>query len=153
MDAATWIMYRQQSEASRAGEDELRPFGKDTAHALARRATKALGSDAASVQPNEAGVVVHYAMGVLPALLYAGQRHRRPWLRRGRGALYGFALYVVNDVMATRALGIAAPQTAYPWQAHARGIVGHVVLGIGIDAWLNALEDAASSGPEEPSPR
>jgi hypothetical protein len=141
MDAVTWVMYRQQSEASLAREGELRPLGgKDTAHALARRMALAVGSDVAAQQPNAAGVVVHHAMGVLPSMLYAKLRDRYPALRRGYGALYGFSLYVVNDLAATRLLGIASKQTAYPWQAHARGIVGHVVLGVGIETWLNALD-------------
>lgn len=129
VDVVTWSMYRQQSSESLEREGQLRTFGMDTAHALARRVTKALGSDAASHQPNAAGVV-HYGMGMLPAVVYAAQRGKHPGLRRARGALYGVGLYVVNDLVATRLLRIAAPQTAYPWQAHARGVVGHVVLGM-----------------------
>ncbi len=38
-------------------------------------------------------------------------------------------------------LGIAGPQRAYPWQAHARGVIGHVVLGMVTEATLTAVED------------
>lgn len=107
---------------------------------LCGKAMKAVGSDAGAEQPTAGGLVVHYAMGVLPAMLYARLRTRHPALRRGRGALYGFVLYLVDDLVAARVLAIASPQSAYPWQAHAREIVGRVVLGIGIEGWLEALE-------------
>jgi uncharacterized membrane protein YagU involved in acid resistance len=77
---------------------------------------------------------------MLPGAVYAQQRQRHRWLRAGRGALYGAGLYVVNDLLASRLLGIAGPQRDYPWQAHARGLVGHVVLGMVTEATLNAVE-------------
>ena len=140
MDVVTWVLYRRESETGLLREKLLRPYGKDTAHALVRRVAKAVGSDAGSSEPNGAGIAVHYGLGMAPGALYAEQRRRRPWLRSGRGALYGLGLYLANDLLAARLLGLAAPQGRYPWQAHARGVVGHVVLGVVTDATLNAIE-------------
>lgn len=145
MDALTWLLYGRESRLDLLREKRLRPYGKDTAHALVRKASRGLGSDAGSSEPNGAGIAVHYALGMAPGALYAEQRRRRPWLRRGSGALYGVALYLANDLLATRLLGIAGPQGKYPWQAHARGIVGHIVLGVVTEAALNAVEDAQST--------
>lgn len=140
MDAVTWLLYRRESKVDLLREKQVRPYGKDTAHALVRRVTKPVGSDAGSSEPNGAGIAVHYGLGMVPGSLYAGQRREWPWLRSGGGALYGFGLYVVNDLLASRLLRIAGPQGRYPWQAHARGVFGHVVLGVVTEATLNAIE-------------
>jgi hypothetical protein len=48
---------------------------------------------------------------------------------------------VLNDEIASRLLRVAGPQRDYPWQAHLRGLVGHVVLGMVTEATLNAIKD------------
>ena len=145
MDVVTWALYRRENRLDLLREKQLRSYGKDTAHALVRRVTRAVGSDAGRSQPNGAGIAVHYALGMAPGALYARQRQRRPWLRSGRGAVYGLALYLANDLLAARLLGIAGPQGQYPWQAHARGIIGHLLLGMVTEATLNAIEDPQHS--------
>ncbi len=142
MDVATWLLYRRDSRLDLLREMRLRPCGKDTAHALMRRVTDAAGSDAGSSQPNGAGIAVHYGLRMRPGGLYPRQKH--PWRRAGRGAGYGLALYVVNDLLTPRLLGIAGPQRDNPWQAHARGVVGHVVPGIVTEATLNTVEGQSS---------
>ncbi len=141
MDVVTWLMYRREDPADLSREQRARAFGQDTAHALVRRVAEAVGSDAGAEQPNGAGIAVHYGLGMGPGALYAEQRRKHPWLRAGRGALYGFGLFVVNDEIAAPLLGIAGPPGAYPWQAHVRGLIGHVVLGMVTEATLNAIED------------
>ncbi len=140
MDVATWLLYRRQSTADLARENRARTSGKDPAHALVQKLAEAAGSDADAQQPNGAGIAVHYGLGMGPGALYAHRRRQYPWLRAGRGAGYGFALYLLNDVLVARLLGISGPQRAYPWQSHARGVVGHVVLGVVTEAMLNAVE-------------
>jgi uncharacterized membrane protein YagU involved in acid resistance len=145
MDVVTWLLYRRESRLDSLREKHLRPYGKDPAHALVRRVADAADSDAGSSGPNGAGIAVHYGLGMGPGALYAHRRRQYPWLRVGRGAGYGLALYLLNDLLAARLLGIAGPQRAYPWQAHARGVVGHVVLGMVTEATLNAVEDGVTS--------
>ena len=41
---------------------------------------------------------------------------------------------------ACRALGIARPPRAYPWQAHLRGLAGDLALGLATHVALSALE-------------
>ena len=146
MDVATWLLYRRENKVDLLREKRLRPYGKDTAHALVRKISRSVGSDAGSSEPNGAGIAVHYALGMGPGALYAQARRLRPWLRRGNGALYGAALYLANDMLVARLLGVAGPQGRYPWQAHARGIVGHVVLGVVTEATLKAMDDAQQAG-------
>ncbi len=81
------------------------------------------------------------ASGLGPGALYAHRRRQYPWLGTGRGALYGLGLFVVNDELGTRLLGIAGRQRSYPWRSDVRGLIGHVVLGVVTEATLNAMDD------------
>jgi hypothetical protein len=90
MDVATWLMYRKQNRRDLLREKRLRPYGKDTAHALVRCVAEAAASDAGSSEPNGPGIAVHYGLGMVPGAVYAGQRRRHPSVRSGRGAAYGW---------------------------------------------------------------
>lgn len=80
-----------------------------------------------------------------PGALYPVLRRRLPWLRAGCGTVYGLALFVVNDEIAGRLLGIMGPERNYPWRTHLRGLLGHVVLGVVTEMTLNVLEEQSSS--------
>ena len=80
--------------------------------------------------------VVHYGLGVGPAVLYALLRRRVPLLGAGRGVVYGLLLFGINDELLNTALGFAGPPDAYPASAHVRGLVGHVTLGVATDLAL-----------------
>lgn len=141
MDVVTWWLYRREDPRALAQEHRTRPMGKDSAHAAARKLARLVGSDAARQEPNAGGLFIHYMLGIAPAQAYANQRSQRPWLRAGRGSLYGSMLYVGNDLVAGRLVGIVGPQRKYPVQAHLRGIVGHVVLGVVTELVLEALDE------------
>lgn len=141
MDVATWALYRQQSSESLEQEARTRVYGKDTAHAAARHLARAAGSDAAQDEPNAAGVFIHYQLGIVPGVVYARVRETYPWATAGKGALWGALLYVTNDLLAGRLLRLTGPQRDYPWQTHLRGLVGHIVLGVGTHLTLEALEE------------
>lgn len=70
-------------------------------------------------------------------------RNRLGALGAGRGLAYGLGLFVVQDELANWLLGTSGPPTAYPWQAHARSIVGHTALGVATDLTLDALDRVA----------
>jgi len=57
--------------------------------------------------------------------------------------MYRGTLFVMNDEIANRVLRLSGPQRDYPWQAHLRGLVGHVVLGVVTEVTLNLLEEQA----------
>jgi hypothetical protein len=40
-------------------------------------------------------------------------------------------------------VGFAEPPQAYPWQAHARGFVGHLAFGLAADTVLDVLDAVA----------
>ncbi len=110
------------------------------AHVAANKMARAVGTELSSKQPHPAGIAVHYALGIIPGALYGPLRHRVTGLRVGRGLVYGFGLFLVNDELLNPLLGLASGPTAYPWQAHARGLVSHLVLGVATDVGIDALD-------------
>ncbi len=76
-------------------------------------------------------------------MLYAPLRRRIEGLDAGRGLLYGLGLFLLVDEGVVPALGLGAGPTEYPWQAHARGLVTHLVLGLVTDTVLDVLDQVA----------
>jgi hypothetical protein len=139
MDIATWIMYRKEAPELLEQEKRARIYGKDVAHATARHLARMVGSDAARAEPNAGGILIHYLLGIGPGVAYAKLRQKYPTITAGKGALWGFGLFVVNDEIAGPLLHVAGPAKAYPWQTHVRGLVGHVVVGVVTHLVLDAL--------------
>lgn len=165
MDRVGWRMYdredpgalAQELQARRGGSDvgftdaekaaldqqpQTGPVGKDTAHVAVEKLASLSGIKVRTEQPNPAGIAVHYALGVLPGALHAVLRRKVPVVRAGGGALYGFGLFVVNDETVAPVLGLASGPRKYPWQAHARGLVAHVVLGVVTETALRLVDRA-----------
>lgn len=144
MDRVTWYMWdREDPPALAREEDEARPEELDPAHVAANRAARAAGTSLEPRQPHPAGVAVHYGIGVMPAMLYAPLRSRVPALGAARGLLYGLGLFLAMDEGVAPALGLAGGPAEYPWQAHMRGLVGHLVLGAATHATLELLDRTA----------
>ncbi len=146
MDRVGWLMYDREDPAALAQEQRARPGGRDVAHAMVAKVGDVTGWEVPREQPNAAGLAVHYGLGMVPGALYAVARREVPALRAGNGALYGSVLFAVNDEAAAPLLGVASGPTAYPWQAHARGLVAHLLLGLATDASLNALDRVLDRG-------
>ena len=104
----------------------------------------------AGLKPTErqhdlAGNITHYAIGVAPAAGYALMREKLPGRGVSRGVVYGLSLFLVQDEAMNSLSGLAAKPSAYPWQAHARGLVAHLVYGVTTELLLNAMEGKAKS--------
>lgn len=160
MDQVGWLMLghedrqalardlaaRDKDAAGKAGiEKQVRAVkaaalgGAAPAGAL-KKATQVSGVSPTDQQPGTGAALFHYALGMLPGALYAAARRRRPSLRTGSGALYGLALFVAMDETLAPLTRIAAPPGRYPWQAHARGLAAHLVLGITTETLLRATD-------------
>lgn len=140
MDVTTWFLYRRQPAATLEREAVARVWGLDAAHALAHRAARLFGRTEVPPQPNAAGIATHAGMQMVKGAIYARLRQRYPVVRAGRGAMWGLGVFLVVDEAAARVVGVSGPLRAYPWQAHARGLVGHLVLGVAMEATLDALD-------------
>ena len=143
MDLVSTAMYEQEPEATKKQEEAARIEGKDPASVAATRLAHAAGINPTPEQEGTAATVIHYALGVVPGALYGVLRPKLGDSRAACGLAYGLALFLLNDEALGPALGLANAPTAYPWQAHARGLTAHLVLGVATDALLNALDRVA----------
>jgi hypothetical protein len=140
MDRVGWAMYDREDPAALAQEDRARAGGRDVAHAMVAKFGEVTGVDVPTGQPSAAGLAVHYGLGMVPGALYGATRNQVPGLRAGYGALYGLGLAVMNDEVAAPLMGVASGPGAYPWQAHARGLASHVVLGVVTESVLKLFD-------------
>lgn len=140
MDQVAHSLYRRAGANAIAAETAVRPGGLDPAHVIADRVTKAAGMELANKKDNTPAMVVHYALGVVPAAVYGALRDRLGFLGAVRGLLFGFTAFVVEDEIAGPRLGVTAPPAAFPWQTHGRGLVAHLAFGAATDAALRVLK-------------
>lgn len=139
MDLVTTGLYDAQSEEANRREAAAHPNGKGSVENLLGRIEAVLGVELDEPQRARAVEGLHYGLGVAPAVLYALLRKRVPLVGAGRGVVYGILLWAVNDEWMNTTLGLAGPYDAYPIEAHWRGLVGHVALGVTTDTALDLL--------------
>ena len=123
-------------------EKKAQVHGKYVADVAVDKVLDATGTDLDERQRWIAGRGVHYFLGIAPGMLYAAMRHKVNGLDAGRGALFGFGLFLVMDELVAPLAGLSSGPTAYPWQAHARGLAGHLTVGLVTDGVLRALDAA-----------
>jgi hypothetical protein len=144
---ATWMMgrvttwaYEQESQPVRKREDEARG-GKTAYAAAAEKVAHAVGRKSLSDQEqSHYGSAIHWALGVATGALYGAVRSRLPIVGLGRGLVFGTAFWLLVDELATPALGLTPGPRAFPWQAHARGLGGHLAYAAALTAALDAVE-------------
>ena len=146
MDRVDWFNFEHEDPEARRRTQAVRPGGMDPAHTAANMAADALGYDLQPKHDNVAGRAVHYSIGIMPAALYGMLRHQVPGLDAGRGTLFGVGLFLMQDEGLNAITGLSAKPTAYPWQAHARGLVAHVVYGLVLDSVLNVADGLRERG-------
>jgi hypothetical protein len=152
MDRVTWFIQDRQTRWAIQRERAAWPLGLDVSHGLAYRLARTVGWEPERTQPSTAGMLAHYMLSVGPALLYAALREHDPRFSADRGLLYGFTIFVLWDELLSTATGLAGPPRAYPWQAHARGLLGHLALGAATHVALTALETDFGVRPIEQHP-
>lgn len=152
MDRLDWMMVRHEDPDAWERTKAVRPNHMDPAHNIASRISQAIGTGPIH-QPHPAGIATHYAIAVAPAAVYGAVREHLPGGVMGRGVALGLGMFVVEDEVINPLLGVAAKPQDYPWQAHARGLVSHLVLGLAIEVTLSALEPANRSRRTRPDSR
>jgi hypothetical protein len=145
LDRTDWRMWKNESEDARRQTNAVRPFGEPPAHVLVSKAEKALGIETTPEQHELAGVTVHYGIGIGPAVAYAIVRDKLPGRGPARGLLYGLGLFLLQDEAVNAVSGVGAKPNRYPWQAHARGVVSHLVYGVVTEMALNRMDRALRS--------
>ncbi|WP_181297551.1 DUF1440 domain-containing protein [Pseudomonas sp. Q2-TVG4-2] len=131
MDRLDWFAYNHVSEKARERTVAARPQGMDPAHVMVDKIAGVTGKDIS--QPHPAGLAAHYSLGILPGALYGAMYRKVPVLSAGRGSAFGLGLFLMQDEGLNAVTGLSGKPQEYPWQAHARGLVAHVVYGIVTD--------------------
>jgi hypothetical protein len=132
MDKVTTVIYERLPEKTKRQENKARG-GKLPSEVAAQKGAKLAGRKLSPEQRKKIGGAIHWSLGVSSGALYGFIRNRSRFLGIGSGVAYGLAFYVVVDEAALSALGLSPPPTAFPWQTHARGLAGHLILGAILD--------------------
>jgi hypothetical protein len=139
MGRATTVMYDRENPTAREREEQVRG-GKDAYVRAADRIAHAAGTTLTQRQEKKLGTALHWAFGIGMGALYGWLRHRRPEAAAGYGLLFGLGFFLLIDEGANTALGFTPPPNRFPWQAHARGLVGHLVFGLTAETVLRGAD-------------
>ena len=150
MNKATTWMYEREAEDARQKEDEARGGGTAYGNAAARAAS-ALDVELTDSQRKTAGTALHWNLGTTAGAAYGVARNRWPAIARAGGLPFGVGFFLTMDELMNPLLGFTPGPQAFPWQAHARGLGGHVVFGLATEGVLQAL-DRVPSRPSERLP-
>jgi hypothetical protein len=143
--AATWIMTRvttlmYEHENKRAREREDRARGDKTAYeAAAEKGARIFGKTVTQKQRARFGNMIHWALGLGAAIVYAFIRTQLDSPDIRHGLLFGLVFWAVMDEGMTPLLGLTPGPMAFPWQTHLRGLVGHLVFGASVELALTLL--------------
>jgi hypothetical protein len=146
---ATWLMgritsymYERENKNAREAEDKARK-GKTSYGAAAEKMAGLTGRSLDDQQRERVGSAIHWAIGIGTGAVYAVLRRRFAGVGKLGGAAFGTAFWGVVDEGLVSGLGLTPGPAAFPWQAHARGLAGHLTFGTVTDATLRVLDAVA----------
>lgn len=133
MDRVTTAYQKRQSEGSKQREKELLevPAYVKAAEKLAEVG----GTQIDQRRAEEVGEGLHRGLGVAGGLVaeLVVARGANPI---GAGILTALGMWLFIDEGGNAVLGLTPPPTAYPWETHARGLVGHLAYGSALGIML-----------------
>ena len=139
MDGSLRYMYDRHPGRVRRQERDARR-GVPALEVLADRICAAAGARLTADGRRTAGRVVQWTVGIGAGVLFAVIRERMPASGIRRGLSYGLMVSLVVDEGLTPPSGLSPGPAAYPWQTHARGLVGHLVYGAVAEAVIAAFD-------------
>ncbi len=142
LDRVDWFLWNHEDKGARAQTTTVRPGGEPPAQALVTKVEKATGKALSPETHETVSRAVHYSIGIAPAIGYALLRDKLPGSGVARGALYGTGVFLLQDEVLNTITGLGAKPQRYPWQAHARGLVAHIVYGVATELVLNLVDNA-----------
>jgi hypothetical protein len=142
MGKVTGYMYEHEDREARREEDEARG-GRSSYEVAAERTASAAGTALDREDRERLGSAIHWALGIGAGAAYAVLRRRFQGLGTTAGTAFGTAFWAFLDEGLVPALGLTPGPTAFPWQTHARGLVGHLTFGTVTDGTLRLLDRVA----------
>jgi hypothetical protein len=142
MGKVTGYLYEHEDPGARREEDDARQ-GRTAYEVAAEKGAAATGTTLESRRRQEIGSAIHWALGIGAGAAYALFRRRVQVLGSAAGTAFGTAFWAFLDEGLVPALGLTPGPRAFPWQAHARGFVGHLTFGTVADGTLRLLDRVA----------
>lgn len=143
---ATWVMgrvttflYEIEEEEAVEQEEEVRE-GRTAAETAAMKAAEQADIQLDDQRREQGAEAIHWGLGIGAGAVYGVLKHRLPLVGRTQGIGFGSTFFMVVDEGMNTLLGLTPGPRAFPWQAHARGLAGHVVFGVSADATLDILD-------------
>ncbi len=127
-DLAQGPLRRATPEGAKRREARVSP-GPSSSQVAARKIAERLGRPAENSRLAPAAKAVHYSLGMAWGPVYCLLRRRGGMRPLGAGLVAGAALSLVVDTGLTPALGLSAPNRAYPVATHLRGFLAHLIWG------------------------
>ncbi|HEX6965737.1 MAG TPA: DUF1440 domain-containing protein [Gemmatimonadaceae bacterium] len=146
---ATWLMgkvtsylYVHENPTAREREDRVR-HGTTSYGVAAEKTAGAVGTTLSKQERTSYGRDIHWALGIGAGALYAAMRQRIPAVAVADGLAFGLGFFLLMDEGVVYLLGLTPGPAAFPWQAHARGLAGHLAFGATANTLLSVLEPLA----------
>ncbi|GAB2915753.1 hypothetical protein GCM10027047_11920 [Rhodococcus aerolatus] len=135
--AAEALLPPDDAAQARPGADPAgHPERMPPAELVDRAVHAATGSHASDDTAEQGSEVLHWGMGIGSAVVYAFLRDRVPALGRGRGAVYGAAVFGATHASVLPAAGLQAPLHRLPRAALVWEPASHLVYGLVVDVVL-----------------
>ena len=145
---ATWAMgqvtswlYERESSAARRREEGARG-GQSAYETAAGKLADAAEVELSTDERQKAGQAIHWVLGIGAGAAYAAARRRWPAAARAGGLPFGAGFFMAADELMNPLLGLTPGPAAFPRQAHARGLGGHLAFGLVTEGMLRLLDRA-----------
>jgi hypothetical protein len=142
MGKVTAYMYEHEDRDARREEEEARG-GRSAYEVAAERVASAAGTSLDGRRRAQAASAIHWGLGMGAGATYAVLRRRFHRFGSVAGTAFGTGFWAFMDEGLVPALGLTPGATSFPWQAHARGLVGHLTFGTVTDGTLRVLDRIA----------
>ncbi|MDQ3555986.1 MAG: DUF1440 domain-containing protein [Gemmatimonadota bacterium] len=143
MNRVANTMYEHEGTGAFLRDKAAQTGGEYATTVAARKAAGLADRELSHDEAQKGGLGIHWAIGIGFGMAHAALRDRVPGIGIGHGLVHGTILFLLVDEAAKPLLGLSGGPTEFPWQAHARGLAGHLVLGGVTDATLDLLDRAS----------
>jgi hypothetical protein len=142
LDRVSRFLYERESPGNRQRYEAV-TGGRYPTLRMAEKVERLLGLSLTESQRNRLSQSIHWGTGLGAGAAYALLRRRVPAAAAGQGLLFGIVFFLLVDELLNTVAGAAEKPTAYPWQAHARGLATHAAYGLVADSTLDILDRVA----------
>ena len=150
-DLAQGPLRRATPEGAKRREAQVSP-GPSSSQVAGRRMAERLGRPVDDRGLRPLARAVHHGLGMAWGPVYCFLRRHGGMPPLGAGLAARAALSLIVDEGLTPALGLSAPNRAYPAATHARGFVAHLVWGATAALAAEASYRLTGTAPGRPGP-